>query len=82
MEDTSAGRTGAQDLPAGRTGSFGVEFKSAFEALLAGTRIVDQGVVDFGDVFEIAKIEIDIMAVFSERERSGSCRSRCDREGK
>lgn len=40
MENTTAGRAGTQNLAAGRTGNFGLEFKSTLETLLARTRIV------------------------------------------
>jgi len=53
-------------LPAGRTGDFGFEFKSAFETFLAGGGIINQSVIDFGHIFQAAEVEIHVAAVAGE----------------
>ena len=64
----AAGGASTQNLAAGRAGNFGFELESALETLLAGSGIVDQGVIDLGDVLETTEVEIDVAAIFGERK--------------
>ena len=73
----AAGGAGAQDLAAG-TFAAGAVFKPALEAFLAGGSIVDQGVIDPGNIFDIGESYVGITAKPVEFESGGGS---CLRQG-
>lgn len=75
MKDATAGRTSSENLTAGRTGNFWLELESALEAPLPGAGIVDEGVIDFRDVFEVAEVEIDVATVAGKRDGGVCCQN-------